>query len=327
MKFDDLTQTSHSLTRVTRFACFGLWLPFALLALVATAMPRTAAAAACCISATSFGVGRLLMWEDFAAGLQIGHARIYGEWDSSGHLRRNPPGYSEGVSQALPWAIVRLHERVELQGWTPILINDRWSARDRQIAGGFGDIGTALRFQVLAIGELEHLPSFAITAGGTAPTGRRVEQTSPPLFAGTTGRGAWGGSLAIESEYAFLPWFVRVEAGVTEFAPFERTDTMQSQKYGRLWRAALSAGREVIPDKVVAALALLGEWEAQLRLNGAKVPDSQSHLCSLAASLSWRVNPHFTLVSTIGNSVWPNGFGRNLDARIGATVGVRYGYF
>ncbi len=45
------------------------------------------------------------------------------------------------------------------------------------------------------------------------------------------------------------------------------------------------------------------------------------------ASLSWRVNPHFTLVSSISNSVWPNGFGANLDARVGATVGVRYGYF
>jgi hypothetical protein len=327
MKFHDVTHKSQSLTASRPSNRLGIWLVLGLTAAVATAMPRTAAAAACCISATSFGVGRLLMWEDFAAGLQIGHARIYGQWDSNGHLRRNPPGYYEGVSQALPWAIVRLHERLELQGWAPILINDRWSNQDRQLAGGLGDIGTALRFQVLAIGEIEHLPSLAVTAGGTAPTGRRVEQTSPPLFAGTTGRGAFGGSLAIESEYAFLPWFVRVEGGVTEYAPFERTDIMQSQKYGRSWRAALSAGREVIADKVVAALALLGEWEAQLRLNGASVPDSQSHLYSLAASLSWRANPHLTLVSTIGNSIWPNGFGKNLDARLGVTVGVRYGYF
>ena len=315
------------MTRSHLLARHGLWSAFALTTVVVSAVPSTATAAACCMSAASFGVGRLLLWEDFAVGLQIGHARIYGQWDSNGNLRRNPPGYSEGVTQALPWAIVRLHERIELQGWAPILINDRWSSQDRQVAGGFGDIGTALRFQVLAIGEIEHLPSLAVTVGGAAPTGRRVEQTSPPLFAGTTGRGAWGGSLAIESEYAHLPWFVRVEAGVTEFAPFERTDIAASQKYGRLWRAALSSGREVVADKVVAALALLGEWEAQLRMNGASVPNSQSHLYSLLASLSFRVNPHFTLVGTVSNSIWPTGFGKNLDARLGATLGVRYGYF
>jgi len=327
MKFIGSTHAFQSSRGIHRFVCFGIWHSCALVVLTAIAVPRVAAAAACCISATSFGVGRLLMWEDFALGLQIAHARSYGQWDSSGTLRRNPPGYSEGISQAIPWAIVRLHERAEVQGWFPILVNDRWSEHDRQIAGGLGDVGVALRYQALSIGEIEHLPSFAVTASGMAPTGRRVEQTSPPLFAGTTGRGAWGASLAVDSEYAHLPWFVRVEAGVTEFAPFERSDIAQRQAYGRLWRAALSGGREIVADKIVTALALLGEWEGALRMNGVTVPNSQAYLYSLAASLSWRVNPHLTLVTSVSNSIWPGGFGKNQDARVGATVGVRYGYF
>ena len=78
---------------------------------------------------------------------------------------------------------------------------------------------------------------------------------------------------------------------------------------------------------MVTALALLGEWEGELRMNDVTVPNSQAYLYSLAASLSWRVNPHLTLVTSVSNSIWPGGFGKNQDARVGATVGVRYGYF
>jgi hypothetical protein len=298
-----------------------------LAAALAIGAPRDANAAACCISATSFGVGRLLIWEDFAGGIQLGHARTLGQWDQSGTLRWNPAEYSEGVSQVQPWAILRLHERVQLQAWVPVLINDRWSGAVNQTAGGLGDIGMAARFEFLAIGALRGFPSFAATVGAIAPTGRRVERTSPPLFAGTTGRGAWGGSLAIESEYAFFPWFVRLDASGSGFLPFQRSDTGQRQQYGPLLRAGLSTGREAIPGKLVVALAALAEWEGAVQLDGTTVPESQSYLYALAASLSWRFDPHWTLVGTVSNSVWPHQFGTNQDARIGFTLGGRYGHF
>ena len=206
-------------------------------------------------------------------------------------------------------------------------MGDRWSGSVNQVAGGLGDIGAAARFEFLAIGALRGFPSFALVAATSAPTGRRVEQTSPPLFAGTTGRGAWSGSLAVESEYPLGPYFLRLDASLTGFLPFERSDTGQRQQYGPLLRAALSTGREIVPGKVVVALAALGEWERALRIGGATVPESQSHLYSLAVSLSWRCQPHWTLVATVSNSVWPDGGGMNQDARIGGTLGARYGHF
>jgi hypothetical protein len=284
-------------------------------------------AAACCVSATSFGVGRLLIWEDFAVGLQLGHARLLGQWDADAHFRRNPSGYSEGITHTQAWAIVRLHERAELQGWVPALENDRWSAGTHQIAGGLGDAGLALRGQVLRIGEFHRLPSLAATLSGFAPTGRRVEETSPPLFAGTTGLGAWGGSLAIESEYAPSPWFVRLEAGITGFLAFRRSDTKQRQSYGRLLRATISSGREIVPGALVVAAALTGEHQSAISIDGQAIPDSQAHIFSVAASLAWRCDPHWTLVGSVLNTVWPNGLGKNRDGRIDFTMGVRYGHF
>jgi hypothetical protein len=306
----------------------GLPTLFIVAAVVATALaPRPAAAAACCTSATSFGVGRLLVWEDWAVGLQVGYARSLGQWDASGSLRRNPSGFSDGLTRMEPWAIVRLHERVQLQAWAPVLVNDRRSGSQSQVAVGLGDIGGAVRWELAGIGEYAKLPSFAVTTGVVAPTGRRVEETSGPLFAGATGRGAWGGSFAAEAEYAWLPWFVRLDAGVTAFLPFRRADTGALQRYGPLLQAALSTGRELVPDVLVAALALQGEWEGSQSLSGATVPSSSASLYSLAGSLSWRVEPHWSLVGTVTNSLWPDGAGANRDARLGFTIGVRHGHF
>jgi hypothetical protein len=291
------------------------------------AAPRAASAAACCVSATSFGVGRLLAWEDAAVGLQLGHERSLGQWDSGGALRWNASDYSDGLTTALAWGIVRAHDRVQVQGWVPLVLNDRRSAGQSQLAGGLGDAGAGARVEVLRIGEYQGLPSFAFTVGVLAPTGKRVEQTSPPLFAGATGRGAWAGSLAVEAEYAFLPWFARIEGGATGYLPFRRTDTGEEQRYGPVVQAALSTGRELVPDAVVAAIALTGEWEAPIAIAGAPVPDSRARSYALAGSLAWRFDPRWTVTAALHNTVWPDGAGRNRDARLGFTLGVRRGHF
>jgi hypothetical protein len=294
---------------------------------LALAPARLARAAPCCISATSFGVGRLLIWEDFAVGVQLGHTRYLGEYDASGALRLHPAGYHEGLSQLQPWAIVRVNKRVQVEGWVPLLLNDRTSDGTRQIAGGLGDVGAAGRFELIGIGEVLGFPSLAVTLGATAPTGRRVEQTSPPLFAGTTGRGAWAGSIAVESEYARMPWFMRLDAGASFSLPFTRPDTGQRQLYGPVGRVGLSAGREIVRDVAVLALAATSEIEGSTRLDGAVAPSSVAYSLSLAASLSWRVGDHWTLVGGLNNSVWPSHFAKNRDAQIGLTFGARYGHF
>jgi hypothetical protein len=237
-------------------------------------LSRQARAAACCLSATSFGVGRLLVWEDAAIGLSLGRARVLGEWDAQGDLHLNPPGYSEGITRAQLWTIVRLHERVQAQAWAPVLVNDRWSDDQHQIAGGLGDVGGAVRVELVPIGAFKNLPSLAMTLGGAFPTGKRVEQTSPPLFAGTTGLGAYAGSVGLESEYAFLPWFVRLEFGLTGYLSFRRSDTGQREQYGPLVQVTLSTGREAFTNQIVTALALHAEWQDRVEFDGTSVPDS-----------------------------------------------------
>lgn len=296
-------------------------------ALAFSAAPAPARAAACCLSASSFGIGRLLAWEDAAAGVRVGFTRSLGTWDQDGVLRWNRGGFTDDVTRIEPWAIYRVVPRLQLQAWAPVVVNRRAQDGRSQTAAGLGDVGAAARWEVLSIGEYRGLPAVGLTAGVLAPTGRRVEDTRPPLFAGTTGRGAWGGSLALEAEYAFLPWFVRAEGGLTLHAPFRRSDTGQTQRYGPIWAAGLSIGDELVADALVAALSVTGEWESSLSLDGQTVPGSRAVSYSLAASLSWRFDPRWTVVANLSNTVWPDGGGMNRDARLGFTLGVRRGYF
>lgn len=298
-----------------------------LAALLLAAAPGAARAAACCMSATSFGVGRLVIWEDWAVGLRAGHARSLGTWAPDGSLDPNPPGYASGVSTLEPWAIVRLHERVQVQAWAPVLLEDRRQDQQWQVAGGLGDVGAAVRLELVPIGQYAGLPSLAVTAGGIAPTGRRVEETRAPLFAGTTGRGAWAASLALESEYAWLPWFVRLDAGSTVSFPFERADTARTQRYAPAVQVALSAGREIVPAVLVGALAVSHEWEGATTVGGARVDGSAARSLALAASLSFTLDPRWTLVGVGTTTAWPFDAGRNRDARTGFTLGIRHGHF
>ncbi|MBK6848302.1 MAG: hypothetical protein IPG96_12525 [Proteobacteria bacterium] len=128
----------------------------------------------------------------------------------------------------------------------------------------------------------------------------------PPLFAGR-GTGA--------QQVAFLPWFVRLDASLSGFLPFERPDSAQRQQYGPLGRLMLSSGRELVPDTWVLALALLGEWEGRLSLDGEAVPHSQAYLTTLSLALSW----HVTRTGRRSRR-WPKhlarGGGMNRDARL-----------
>ncbi len=295
---------------------------------VVLALASEAEAAACCVSATSFGVGRLLVWEDAAVGVQMGHTRVLGQYDAARRLRLYGAGeFSDGLSRLEPWAILRLAERVQVQARLPVVLNDRAAGGTTQLAGGLGDLGAAVRLEAISLGEFDKLPSLGFTLGALAPTGRRPEQTTGPLGAGATGRGAWGASLALESEYTWLPWYLRLDAGLTLYAPFRRTDSSATQWYGPVVQAALSTGRELVPDRLVLALSGQVEWEGPLTLEGEVIAGSSAFVPSVVTSLSWRPAPHWTLVTSVAASVWPSGVGQNRDARLGVTLGGRYGVF
>ncbi len=124
-----------------------------------------------------------------------------------------------------------------------------------------------------------------------------------------------------------MPWFMKLDAGFVLHRGFTRPDTGAWQRYGPAVQVALSAGNEVVADRLGLAGALSGEWETPVHIAGEEAPGTGAYSYSIAGSISWSLDPHWTLIGDLASNVWPDGAGMNRDARVGITAGVRYGHF
>jgi hypothetical protein len=165
----------------------------------------------------------------------------------------------------------------------------------------------------------------ALTASATAPSARRAEEARDPLGADTTGRGAWVGTLALAIERAKLPYFVRLDAGLSLPLPFRRADSGAWQRYGVGGQAALAGGRELAGDRLVLAVQALLDAEAAYALDGVAVPDSGRRGLALALSAALRVAHGWTLTAALSSDALAGLVGaRNRTERWSLALGVRH---
>lgn len=297
-----------------------------LLVALMTSWAGPAWAAACCTSATVFGVGRLLMWEDAAAGVQLGAANGLGRWSPDGAWRPLGENRRELELSASAWTIVRLGQRWEAQARVPFLVNLRRSDEVSAVGVGAGDVLAGLRYELVSIGEYLELPAVAFTVGVLAPTARREEASQLPLGADATGRGVWEGSASVALEQTWSRWFLRLDAGGRASLPFRRSDRATSQRYGPGLTLALSGGRELRPG-LTAALLVQHDREGRISVDGVPVENSSSWGLSASAAVSWLFRPHWTLQAAISSSAFASGWGSNRPGQLSTTWGIRYGHY
>jgi hypothetical protein len=282
----------------------------------------SASAAACCLSVSVVGAGRLTAWEAAAGGLTSSYAHTTGRWTSAGAYRAFDGALLQDELRFEAWGIVRLAEAWQLSARAPWVVGIR-AARDGSSLGtGPGDVSAAVRWEVVSLGAWQHVPGIALTAGVTGPTGRRPELATDALGASITGRGAFGGSLGLTVEETWNPWFVRLDAGVTVFAPFTRLDTGASQWLGPNVQASLSGGRELF-ERLVLAVSVRVDHELPYALDARAVAGSAATSLSASGSAAWKVTNHWTLTAALT----ADALGTNRDARLAATLGVRHGFF
>ncbi len=308
----------------------GMWRSFFLwLTLAASLAPGLARAAACCMSASVVGTGRLTVWEDAAAGLLTSWSHGTGRWDVAGRYRPFVDGLVEDELRVDAWGIVRLHERWQLSARVPWVTGVRGTPDGTTSLGtGLGDVSVGARWDALLLGEYEDLPGVAVLAQVLAPTGRRPEQATDALGASATGRGAFAASLGVAAEYAVSPWFARLDLAAVFTAPFVRADTGQVQTFGPGLQAALSGGRELFEERLVLALSLRFEHEFDLWLDGEAVPDSASTGLTAALAASFKLTPHWVLTGALSSDVLGRvGLAQNRQDRLAVVFGVRHGFF
>lgn len=286
-------------------------------------LPPRAAAAPCCMSATAFGMGRLAIWEDFALGLRTSLSPSLGAWDAAGHWS-SYDDYADLEWRSELWALVAIDRRLSVFARLPAVATHRSAGALSDLGGGVGDLSFGGRYELLSIGEVAELPAIALTLSVLAPTGRATADAETPLGVDVTGRGAWVLSAGLSLEVTRLPWFVRLDLGLTVPLPARRDDLGLSQRLGPSFDLGLSGGVEVAP-RVVVSLASHLMLSSDNILDGASVPHSDRFELGLGPALSWGFAWSWTLQAGLDTNLFAADLGRNVPGRVTTTLGLRYG--
>ncbi|QQR90355.1 MAG: hypothetical protein IPJ88_00970 [Myxococcales bacterium] len=278
------------------------------------------------MSATTQGVGRLLIWEEFAVGINTSVAVSLGYWDAEGQWRRYGNSYSEQEWRTELWGLFALHRRLSSYLQIPFVVGHRESPQLEGLGVGAGDIQAGVRYELLEVGEYDELPAVALIAGVSAPVGTPVQSADESLGADTTGRGAWVLTLGTSLEKTVLPWFARLNIGASLPLPFKRDDLEVYQWFGPGVQCGAMGGVEVTQGVVVSLFARMS-WEADYQLDGQTIANSARTDVSAGTTLSWRLSPHWTLQSSVSTGFFVDGLGDNQPGRVVTNLGMRYGYF
>ena len=298
-----------------------------LLAAVLVALSAAPAyAAACCLSSSAFGVGRLARWEQFAVIVGTSTSPVAGRWDEQGAWHVNMPGYSENEWRAQLSALGAVHPRLQLSGRAPLLLTQKSSGDQHEVSGGLGDSQLAVRYEPIYQGEYEYVPEVALTAGMTVPIGRTAGVSKTILGSDVTSRGAWVPSASVTTELARNFWFVQLGGGVTFPLPMAGAEPGTTQQFGLGWQATIAGGAEVTKGVV---LSLVGRYayEGPLRVDGQPLMQSQAWDFGGALNAAWKFGSHWTLQGGADVGLFASGLGANRQGRFTGSLAVRYAYF
>lgn len=291
-------------------------------------VPHIAHAAACCVSSSVLGMGRLAIWETAAMGLSLSVGRDTGLWDSGGTWRPFVQPYRQDEARAEWWGMLRVHERLQLAARLPWVQGLRQSGGSGVVtAGGLGDVQAGLRWDIVAVGERPERPALALMAGIAGPTATRAEEATAPYGVDATGRGVWGGSLGVAVEQVWMPWFVRLDARLAGSLPFVRRDLQMTQQFGPLGQLAVSGGREVVQRRLTLALQLLLEREWPYALDGKTEPQSGALGMTASLSAAWRFDWRWTMTAGLASDGLDGLIGaRNHTERWSVSLGIRHAW-
>ncbi|MCA9668170.1 MAG: hypothetical protein KC503_21380 [Myxococcales bacterium] len=278
------------------------------------------------MSATATGQGRLLAWERFAVGLRTSVIGGVGSWDADGNWHEYSRDYAEVDWRSEVWTIIGLGRRLSLYGRLPWIVGYRRAGNlGDNVSANLADVQAGARFQLLDIGEYRWLPALALTFATTFPTGRTVDAADIG-GSGVTSRGAWVFSFGAIVEKTYMPWFVRLAAGVSVPLARERPDLGVSQRFGVGLQLALVGGVELV-ERLVLSLVTRLTYEDAIRRDGAVVPNSTRTDFGFGPALSWRFDPHWTLQAGLDTGLFVSGLGDNTSGRVTGVLGARYGFF
>ncbi|MBI3185634.1 MAG: hypothetical protein HYZ28_26140 [Myxococcales bacterium] len=294
-----------------------------------------AEAAACCRSASTFGVGRLAIWEQAAVMVNATGSVGFGRWDASGTWSSSSAGTVENEWRAQVAGIGMLHEKVQVYGRAPLVMNQRAYYGQADFFGGLGDVLLGARGELLAIGEYTELPGVALSLGLNIPTGRATFDARRPMATDVTGRGSWDILVGSTFDWAQGQWYLQLGGGLVVPLPMRRPDTGSVQRYG-LGLEAFAAGGWEFGEKLILSMVARVSKASWIRDCGPSptspqtcfvVPESDTFGVYLGPTIAWRVTPHWTVQGALEVPPFGTGFGDNIPGQLAMSLGIRHGFF
>lgn len=303
-------------------ALFGLMAAFA----APWLQPTPARGAACCISASSVGVGRLKLWEDMALGVRASYAYGLGSWNQEAAWVAHGDDYTEDVLRSEFWAIVRLDRRASAQVLLPVVWTRRGLGAGVSMDGGVGDLKLGGRYEAIRIGERQGVPGVALAFGASLPTGRAPERAQTTLATDVTSRGAAALSVGVSVEHTWAPLYLRGDLGLSIPLPFRRQDLDVAQWLGLGVDGTVAVGVQISPAVV---LSLLGHarWRSPIVLDGVPLDRSEQLSLSAGVTSSFRFDNHWSVQLSVDSGFFVDGVGQNVPGAVTGTLGLRYGHF
>jgi hypothetical protein len=261
--------------------------------------------------------GRLELHEDRLVGVQLKAAQVLGLYATNGAF--TPPGAGE-VEQDFEedvFGAFRVLQRGQVALLVPFVETRRADPRDgARFGGGIGDVNASVRYDFVQAGESLTVPGIALLGGFTFPTGKSVEQATPPLNVDSTGVGAFQANAALAIEQTFGSWLVNATGMVAARTPrFGQTLAPQI--------TLLAAGAYTFPNDMALALSVSYAFEGDATTSGgADVPDSSKRLTVVTLSGLWPFADGWRLLGAAFVDPPLSGFGSNQSPSTGLTLTV-----
>ena len=247
------------------------------------AVPRGAAAQACCVGTGLVTPARLRTFEDRAVGMQMRARSVMGAFGGTGSYATSVSGNREVGFEEDLFGAVRLGSHLQIGLWAPFVQTSRQVGSLSGWDGGLGDVAANVRFDAVNAGTRGAWPGIALLAALSVPTGQPPDEADDPLATSGTGTGSFEGSLGVAIEEIVGNAFVSLGAWVSQRSA--RTVMGSEQSFAPRLSALLAGGYTFGHDATVGAFAsLLRQGDA--RDAGVAIANSSVALVTTGAALT-----------------------------------------
>jgi len=278
--------------------------------------------AACCVSASSFGIGRLYMWEQLALSLHSNFSNDIGFYDTDFSYENYNQAFSNSQLMHTLAMIWRYSQRAQAFLNVPIVFYFHDAESAAAFYGNPGDVQVGLRYQLIEIGEWVELPGIALHFAFSIPSG--AAQTEDP-WRQNSSLGAFGGSGGLILEKNWTSWFFQLQANAL-FLQSLFDDMPQRISNPLSGQVAFSVGRQFNPYWVLAA-QIKWNWNSNKKLNELWLEESSGYKTGLSVSSSYQFASHWHLINAFSFDMPFAYLGRNSVGSYNVTVGIRYGFW